>query len=126
MVEAWQMEAYERLRIEIVRAAVKDLRKALRKSDRLGAVCNEQKDLEEWFLSQWGQLMCEDRGEYILEKCRETYKTRSFGNGKRQLPDDAQKEIYAEWKKRTSFAEINRKYGISQSQLYFIIRRWEK
>lgn len=75
MIPEWQMAAYERLQTEIVRSAVKDLRKAIRKSKRLGFVCDEQIKLEQWFLSAWGQLLSGDNGAYIIEKCRQTYKT---------------------------------------------------
>ena len=74
MIPAWQMEAYERLRTEIIKAAVYDLKKAIRKSNRLGAVCDEQKKMESWFLSSWGQLLSGDNGEYIIEKCHKDYK----------------------------------------------------
>ena len=79
MVPGWEMEAYERLRIEIVKSVVKDLKKAMRKSDRLGFVCGEQKNLEKWFLSKWGQFLCGDKGEYIIEKCLKTYKHHAPG-----------------------------------------------
>lgn len=72
MIPGWKMAAYDRLRTEIVRSVVKDLKKAMRKSARLGLVCDEQKNLEKWFLSKWGQFLCEDRGEYIIEKCRQS------------------------------------------------------
>ena len=70
MMPGWQIEAYERLRTEIVRSVVKDLEKAVRKSKRQGTICDEQKNLEMWFLSKWGQLLSEDNGEYIIERCR--------------------------------------------------------
>ena len=70
MIPGWQMEAYERLRTEVVRSAVKDLEKAIKKSKRQGSICNEQIALERWFLSKWGQLLSGDNGEYIIERCR--------------------------------------------------------
>ena len=72
MMPGWEMEAYERLRTEIVRAVVFDLKKAIRKSNRAGAICEEQKELEKWLLSKWGQLLSGDNGEYIIERCRKT------------------------------------------------------
>ena len=72
MVPGWQMEAYERLRTEIVRSVVKDLEKAVRKSKRQGAICDEQKRLEGWLRSKWGQFLSGDNGEYIIERCRNT------------------------------------------------------
>ena len=72
MMPGWQIEAYERLRTEIVRSAADDYKKALKKSDWLGEVCEEQEKLERWFLSPWGQALSGDNGEYIIEKCRKT------------------------------------------------------
>lgn len=79
MIPGWQMEAYERLRTEIVRSVVKDLERAVRKSERQGAVCDEQKALEKWLRSKWGQLLSGDNGEYIIERCRQTCGKRSLG-----------------------------------------------
>ena len=72
MLPGWQIEAYNRLRAEIVRSAVKDLEKAVKKSNRQGAICAEQKSMERWFLSKWGQFLSGDNGEYIIERCRKT------------------------------------------------------
>lgn len=124
MIPGWQMEAYERLRTEIVRVAVFDLKKAMRKSDRLGKVCDEQLQLEKWFRSKYGQLLCGDNGEYIIEKCRETYNIRTYSNGKKIMPDAKQKEIYADYKRGMKYNAIRSKYGISNYQLNEIVRRW--
>ena len=118
------MEAYERLRTEIIRSAVFDLRSAMKKSDRLGFVCDEQKNMERWFLSSWGQLLSGDTGEYIIEKCRQTYKARTHPNGKKIMPDEKQKEIYAYYRMGMSHKKVCIKYGISRYQLNEIIRRW--
>lgn len=120
-----QMDAYERLRTEIVRSAVKDLQRAYRKSDRLGGVCKEQISLEKWFRSQWGQLLSGDNGEYIIEKCRKTYKAPTHANGKRRMPDDVQKQICVEYHNKVRPREICKKYGISSETMHQIIRRWE-
>lgn len=120
------MAAYERLRIEIVRSAVTDLKNALRKSERLGCVCDEQKRLEGWFKSAWGQLLCGDNGEYIIEKCHKTYRTRSYANGKEQLPDDVQKQICEDYRNGVKTAVILKRYGITNNKLAVILRRWEK
>lgn len=125
MIPGWQMEAYERLRAEIVRAAVYDLKKAMRKSDRLGCVCNEQKNLEKWFLSKWGQFLCEDRGEYIIEKCRQTYK-RHVPEKKSRIPEETQKAICADYKSGMLARDIFTKYGIDTRLLHIIIDRWYK
>lgn len=126
MIPGWQMEAYERLRTEIVALAVRDYKSALRKTERIGAVCIEQKNLEKWFLSKWGQLLSGDNGEYIIEKCHKNYKPRSCSGRKEQLPEDVQKQIYREWQNRTSFAKIHEKYGVSHKHFYQILRRWDR
>lgn len=125
------MAAYERLRTEIVRSAVFDLKKALRKSERLGVVCDEQRKLERWFLSQWGQMLSGDNGEYIIEQCRKSYKRStpyaSVRAGKRKrMTDDMQKRIYEDYTNGVRYKTIIQKYGISSTKLYDIVRRWEK
>ena len=70
MMPEWQVDAYNRLRTEIVRSAVRDYEKAIRKSIRQGEVCEEQESLEKWFRSKWGQFLSGDNGEYIIERCR--------------------------------------------------------
>ena len=76
---AWEIEAYERLRTEIVRSVVKDLEKAVKKSERQGSVCGEQKKLEKWLLSKWGQMLSGDNGEYIIERCRQANEKCALG-----------------------------------------------
>lgn len=125
MVPGWKMEAYERLRIEIVRSAVTDLQKAIRKSDRLGCMCDDQIRLEAWFLTKWGQLLCENRGEYIVQQCRETYKTKARKPGKQHIPDDVQQKIAKEYRNGTRYKAILQKYKIPSTTLYNILRRWE-
>lgn len=126
MIPGWQMEGYERLRTEVVKSAVKDYQNALRKSNRLGAVCAEQRKLEKWFLSKWGQLLSGDNGEYIIEKCQETYKTSASKKGKKNITDDVQKRIYEEYKNGARYKSIIQRYGITHQTLYNIVRRWEK
>lgn len=125
MVEAWQMEAYERLRTEIVKSAVKDLQKAIRKSNKLGFVCDDQKRMEAWFLSKWGQFLCEDNGEYMVQRCRETYKRKTPKLNRRHTTEDVQRQICKEYKNGVGYKEIMRKYNISAPTLYSIVRRWE-
>ena len=120
------MEAYERLRTEVVRLAVMDLQRALRKSDRLGIVCNEQIELERWFRSKWGQLLSGDNGEYIIERCHQSYKTSASKKGKRNIPDETQKRICEEYKSGVTYRAIKKRYGISSATLYKIVRRWHK
>ena len=124
MIPGWQMEAYERLRAEIVRSAVFDYKKALRKSDRIGTICEEQAKLERWFLSQWGQFLSGDNGEYIMEQCRKTYKTREYNNGKTQLPHDFQKKVYEAYLGGTKRIKILKAFGITKNQFRTIVRKW--
>jgi hypothetical protein len=126
MVPAWQMEAYERLRAEIVKSAVNDYRAALRKSKRIGCKCAEEIKLERWFLSGWGQMLSGGNGEYIIEKCRKTYKDGVSKKGKQHIPDDVQKRIYQEYKNGKPQREIIKRYGISHTVIYNIVRRWEE
>ena len=84
MIPGWQMAAYERMRTEIVRLAVADLRKAIKKSKRMGVICAEQVELEQWFLSPWGQMLSGDNGRYIIEKCNQTYKRYPYRKRRRR------------------------------------------
>lgn len=126
MIPGWQIEGYERLRTQIVRSAVKDYENALRKSNRLGAACKEQRELERWFLSNWGQLLSGDNGEYIIEKCRKSYKTSASKKGKQHMPAYVQKRIYEEYRNGVGYKTIVQRYGISSTTLYAIVRRWER
>ena len=124
MIPEWQMEAYENLRTEVVKSAVKDLRKAIRKSNRLGRVCHEQTALEAWFMSSWGQMLCENQGKYIVERCRETYKV-CVKKPKQRFSDEEQQQICREYRGGMRYNHILQKYKISSSTLYKILRRWE-
>lgn len=125
MIPGWQMEGYELLRTEIVKSAVNDYLKALKKTDRIGEVCSEQLTLEEWFLSQWGQLLCGDNGELIMERCRKNYK----GVTLRENPytsEETQKRIYRDYRNGVGHNAILQMYKISSNTLYKIVKRWEK
>lgn len=126
MIPGWQIEAYERLRTQIVRSAVNDYKKALRKSHRIGAVCNEQRELERWFLSRWGQLLSCGNGEYIIERCCKTYKPSSEKKGNQKIKEDVQRRIYEDYKNGVRYKAILQRYKISSATLYGIVRRWEK
>ena len=125
MVPGWQMAAYERLRTAIVRSVVIDLKRAMRESDRLGVVCDRQIELEGWFLSRWGQMLSGDNGEFIIEKCRQTYKGSSSRKSRQRIPEDVQKRIYEEYIKGASFKAIIQRYNITHEILYGIVRRWQ-
>ena len=120
------MDYYERLRTEIVKSAVDDYKKALRKSKRVGCKCAEEVELERWFLSKYGQLLSGDNGEYIIEKCHETYKTTASKKGKQRVPDSVQKKVYAAYLRGESYQTIAERYGVSHTTMYNIVKRWEK
>ena len=121
------MEGVERLRIEIVKSAVDDYRKALKKSDRIGEVCKEQLSLENWFLSPWGQQLSGDNGELIIEKCRSNYKNVHNNKARQQLlKKDTQRKIYEEYINGVKYKAILERYKISSTMLYNIVKRWEK
>ena len=120
------MEAYERLRTAVVKSAVDDYKKALKKSDRVGCVCEEQKKLEAWFMSRWGQVLSGDNGEYIIEKCRQSYRSKTHRNGKKIIPDEVQVRICDDFRNGVKRSCILRKYGITDNQLYYVLRRWDE
>lgn len=121
MIPGWQMEAYERLRTEIVRSAVIDLNKALRKSERMGSICNEQIAMERWFLSRWGQFLCCDQGEYIIEKCHNSYKAILRSEA---LTLEKEDKIHKDYKSGMSKKEMMKKHGITNFQYYKVLRRY--
>ena len=120
------MEAYERLRTEIVKSAVSDYRKALKKTDRIGAVCREQRALERWFLSPWGQMLSGDNGELIIEKCRGSYKGKPKTRHPRHLDEETQKKLYHDYVSGVRYKDLMQKYKIASKTLYSIVKRWEK
>lgn len=123
MIPGWQMEAFERLRTEIVRSAVYDLKKALRKSDRLGAVCTEQVTMERWFLSDWGQFLCENRGEYIIEKCHKIYKKAHGKLRAAPMTQEVEEKAYKDYKAGLSKKDILQKHNITSYQYCQMLRR---
>ena len=56
--------SYERVRAAIIYQAICDYKKALRK--RNGNIAT----LEQWFLSEWGEMLSGGHGVYIIEQCR--------------------------------------------------------
>ena len=124
MIPGWQVEAYERLSAAVVRSVVNEYKKALRKSDRLGFVCDEQKKAEEWLLSKWGQFLSHDMGEYILERCQNTYKSSKSKARKNMLPDDVQKKMCNDYKSGMRISHISQKYKASITQVHTALRRW--
>ena len=122
-MQPWEIDGYERLRTEIVKVAVFDLKKAMRKSNKLGYVCEAQENLEKWFLSKWGQILSGDNGEYIIEKCSQTYNT---GNGKKKadkISPEVEERAYIDWKAGMTKKEIMKKHGITSYQYFNMLRR---
>lgn len=118
-----ELDFYMMLRAEVVKAAVDDLKKAMRKSDRLGHVCKEQETLEQWFLTPWGQALTDDNGEQIIARCRKTYKQ---GVGERPLliSDDIARKMCADYKGGMSKAEIADKYDTTEHIVASAWRKW--
>ena len=56
---------YEPIRAAILRQAIRDYITALRERDYYNMA-----QLERFFLSDWGQLLSYDHGEYIIENCK--------------------------------------------------------
>lgn len=56
---------YEPIRAAILRQAIRDYINALRERDYYNMA-----QLERFFLSDWGQLLSYDHGEYIIENCK--------------------------------------------------------
>lgn len=122
-MQPWEIDGYERLRAEIVKSAVFDLKKAMRKSHKLGYVCDAQKTLEKWFLSKWGQILSGDNGEYIIEKCSKTYNT---GNGKKKadkINPEVEEKAYIDWKAGMTKKQIMKKHSITSYQYFNMLRR---
>ena len=59
------MDGYDALKVAIIRRAVSDYNISLRKNDLF-----HQKKLEKFFLSEWGQMLSDNYGEYIIEQCK--------------------------------------------------------
>ena len=123
MIPGWQMAAYERIRIEIVRSAVNDLKKALRKSDREGAVCEAQIKMERWFLSDWGQMLCENRGEYIIDKCHKTYKAPCGKLRAAPMTPEVEEKAHMDYKAGMSKKDILKKHNITSYQYFKMLGR---
>lgn len=68
-------EAYEHLSIAILQQAVADYRKAVKKAQSNDKYDKAQgtiakKNLERFFLSEWGELLSGDNGQLIIDKLR--------------------------------------------------------
>ena len=123
MIPGWQLEAYERLRIEVVRSATNDLKRALRKSNKSGAICNEQIAMERWFLSPWGQMLSGDNGEYIIERCHKSYKATHGKLRAAPITQETEDKAYKDYKAGLSKKEITKKHNITDYQYCQMLRR---
>lgn len=59
-------EGLENLRVAILQQAIKDYISALRYNE--GAKVHK---LEKFFKSEWGELLSNNHGDYIIEKCKQ-------------------------------------------------------
>lgn len=59
------VDGYELIRVAIIRQAIRDYRAVLRTKN-----FHAQKSLERFFLGEWGQLLSDGHGEYIIERCK--------------------------------------------------------
>lgn len=64
-------EPWMNLSIGVVQRAVEDYRLALYSVKFGGNPARKAKDLEDWFRSEWGQLVCCGQGEYIINRVKE-------------------------------------------------------
>lgn len=62
-------EGYERLRVAILAQAARDWRDAMNKNYLAKAA-----KIERFFLSNYGQLLSADRGEYIINRLKEEFR----------------------------------------------------
>lgn len=60
-------DAYQMLAMEVVKVAASDYREELFKFKQSGVKSRECKKIEEFFRSEYGQLLSFGTGEYILE-----------------------------------------------------------
>ena len=60
------MTGYERVQLAIVTQAIKDYKIALKRKNKAQII-----ELEQWFLSPYGQKLSGNNGEYVIKKCRE-------------------------------------------------------
>ena len=117
MIPDWQIPCYERLRNEIVRSAVTDYKKALKVSQGEGEKFDREKALERWFRSKWGQFLCENQGEYIMEVCKKS-KPKGFGRGRTPNITDEQKgQIVKALKEGEPILSLAEKYGVGHKRI---------
>ena len=114
---------YERLRTEIVRQAVADLQRELRRSDRLGQVTDEVIKLEKWFLSKWGQMLSGDNGEYIISQCRKTYKLTGRQNHANPVTKEVEAKAHRDYKAGMTKKQIMKKHNLTEFQYFQMLRR---
>lgn len=57
------------LTVAIVKSVADDYRKALKNNQK-----QKIKDLEKWFTSEYGELLCNGKGEYIMNTIRNEFR----------------------------------------------------
>lgn len=124
MIPEYQMEAYERLRTEIVRVAVADYKAALRRSDREGRKCDKEIALERFFLGGWGQALSGDNGQYIIDRCREDFRFVPHPRSRKKLSDEIERGVCADYLAGMTQKAIAEKYKINATTVERCLDRW--
>ena len=123
-VPEWQYDFYLRLRQEILKVAVDDYKTAIRKSKRLGEKCTQEQALENFFLGEWGQLLSNDNGEYIVERCRKEHRYVPSTKSRPKLTQEKQRELAADFLNGYTRASLADKYGVGEETVSRCIERW--
>lgn len=76
------MDSYDLIRIAIVKQAIRDYIVALKKQDY-----KQRVKLERFFRGDWGQLLSDGHGEYIIEKCKKIAEKELTEFSENILPD---------------------------------------
>ncbi len=124
MIPEWQMEGYELLRIEIVRAAVQDYKVALRKSAKEGCKCEKEIALENFFLSGWGQFLTGDNGEVIIEKCRADFRFVPLRRGRKKLSEEVEIAVFEDVRNGMLLKDAAKKYGVCPETIQRCVKKW--
>ncbi len=69
------MKFHDELRIAILKQAVRDYGKALKKRD-----LHDISYFEKWFLGSWCALLSNDKGQQILDECNARYEAKKRNN----------------------------------------------
>ena len=72
-------DAYKNVRYAIVKQAIDDYKRALRRGKEA-----EIKAIERWFLSEWGEFLSDNKGAYIIEKVKSEERKKGGNNGRKK------------------------------------------